>query len=112
MNMLFRIIKGQKVSKYLRNFKMKIDLLNFSDNVDPTEATEAPWEAVPPQYDVSDFGENQGNNNVFISSVAPNPANIKQSQPPATQEHAQPNNFPTAQENGNIQCVYIISVVF
>ena len=30
--------------------------------------TSAPWEAVPPQYDISDFGENDNSNRVINSS--------------------------------------------
>ena len=34
----------------------------------PSEVTSAPWEAVPPQYDISDFGENENSNRVINSS--------------------------------------------
>ena len=30
--------------------------------------TSAPWEAVPPQYDISEFGENDNSNRVINSS--------------------------------------------
>jgi hypothetical protein len=70
------------------------------------EATEAPWEAVPPQYDVSDFGENQSSNNVFRSPVSPNHENIKQSQASTTEEYGQSGNSPSRESNGKLQLLF------
>ena len=74
--------------------------------VDLDEATEAPWEAVPPQYDVSDFGENQSNNNVFLPPVSPNDENLEQSQAPATEEYSQSDNLPSSESNGKLQLMF------
>ena len=40
--------------------------------------TSAPWEAVPPQYDTSDFGENDNSNRVINSSPQISSEDVKQ----------------------------------
>ena len=80
----------------------------------PSEVTSAPWEAVPPQYDVSDFGENDNSNRVIVASPAVPNQNI-QRQPQqrrydGTEENNLPESYPHEEKNGNF-CFKIIFTI-
>ena len=71
----------------------------------PSEVTSAPWEAVPPQYDVSDFGENDNSNKVIVAPPAiQNEINKVDSQRrryDSSEEYNVSENSPLEQNSGN-----------